>query len=640
MSDQGRSRGRGAIQRRSAAIFLGLLLGIGFAMTWPRGAHAGDAACRGDGSGQDIFCQALDASFLLNLSDGTKVVALETLQPRQTPAAIVRVAQIDRSYQVVANGSPPAPTFISQIHNAPGWRHSTSYTSRTGPFTRVVNGPGWDEPSDSYKPGQPLNAYQLTSAGSCTSAGSGGPAGTGSNITDGTCTWKYLSPVDYISITGWTFDNRPYKSGTAYLYGDYVVTGSPLRAYEQFNPAGCTSAVAPTGTASGSGTVFATSDGCQWKYWADVLYSSGKSFIPTQRYPIPKKINATSEMKANHEAQLWNDREYVAGQLGEAVPIRVQAHFDYTQDAFPYDWEGGGPTCTICYRIILMPAPGESFVDTLTPSDPLTGYDPTKGVAIRNSTNSVLTDGFSIRDNSVDLIGLQIKSEHGNGVGGGQTHSGNDVTVRHSIVEGGTIADAGTAAINLDTHMLVENSLVVAHGIFGIREDYPGTILHSTLINPDRVPNSIAIEVVLRWFFTGETVSNTAIFGFAHVAGSTSNPEATDGMRWFGTHNITDAPVGDHGSLSLGREGTATVRILPGTVYGSSAAAAFRAFPGDYRLPASSPLIGTGSAHGPFRPACGEKDRSCPPLYTFDTPDIIGTARPQAGRYDIGAWQR
>ena len=220
----------------------------------------------------------------------------------------------------------------------------------------------------------------------------------------------------------------------------------------------------------------------------------------------------------------------------------------------------------ICYRIILMAAPGESFVDTLTPSDPLTGYDPAKGVAIRNSTNSVLTDGFSIRDNCVDLIGLQIKSDHGNGVGGGQTHSGNDVTVRHSIVEGGAISDAGTAAINLDTQMLVENSLVVAHGIFGIREDYPGTILHSTLINPDRVPNSIAIEVVLGWVFTGETVSNTAIFGFAHVAGSTSNPEATDwtGMRWFGTHNITDAPVGDHGSLSLGREGTATVRILPG----------------------------------------------------------------------------
>jgi hypothetical protein len=188
--------------------------------------------------------------------------------------------------------------------------------------------------------------------------------------------------------------------------------------------------------------------------------------------------------------------------------------------------------------------------------------------------------------------------------------------------------------------MLVENSLVVAHGVFGIKEDYPGTILHSTLINPDHVPNSIAIEVTLAWLFTGETVSNTAIFGFAHVAGSTANPDATDwtAMRWFGTHNITDAPAGDHGGLSLGRDGTATARMLPGTVYGGSAAAAFKAFPGDYRLAASSPLIGAGNAHGPFSPSC-QTGKSCPPQFTFDTPDIIGTARPQAGRYDIGAWQ-
>ena len=612
MSDQRRFQGYGTMQR-NAAKFLGLLLGIGAAIASPRAAQA----------------------------DGTKIAALETFPPHHAPAAILRVAGTDRRYQMAASGAAKAQTTMSQIHNAPGWQHTHTYTSRTGPYTRVVNGPGWDEATDTYRPGQSLDAYQLTSDGSCTSARSGGPTGTGANIADGTCTWKHLSAVDYISITGWAFDNKPWKSGTAYLYGDYVVNASPLRAYELVNPTGCTSTVAPTGTASGSGLAFTTSDGCQWKYWADVLYSSGKSYIPTQRYLTPAKLEATYQAKGNHAAQLWNDREYVAGQNGEAVPIRVQAHFDYTQDNFPYDWEGNGSVCSsVCYRLIIMAAPGESFVDSLTPADPLTGYDPAKGVAIRNSVTSLLSDGFSIRDNSIDLIGLQIKSDHGNGVGGGQTHSGNDVTVRHSIVEGGTPSDVATAAINLDTSMLLENSLVVAHGVFGIREDYPGTIVHSTLVNPDRVPNSIAIEVTLAWIFTGETVSNTAIFGFAHVAGSTANPEATDwtGMRWFGTHNITDAPAGDRGSLSLGRDGTATARILPGTIYGSSAAAAFKAFPGDYRLAASSPLIGAGSAHGPLSASC-QTGKSCPPQFTFDTPDIIGTARPQAGRYDIGAWQ-
>ena len=63
-------------------------------------------------------------------------------------------------------------------------------------------------------PVRPLDAYQLISTGTCTSASSGGPSGTGASIKDGTCTWKYLSNVDYISITGWAFDNRPWKSGT------------------------------------------------------------------------------------------------------------------------------------------------------------------------------------------------------------------------------------------------------------------------------------------------------------------------------------------------------------------------------------------------------------------------------------------
>jgi hypothetical protein len=129
--------------------------------------------------------------------------------------------------------------------------------------------------------------------------------------------------------------------------------------------------------------------------------------------------------------------------------------------------------------------------------------------------------------------------------------------------------------------MLVENSQAVAYGIFGVREDCPGTIQHSTLVNPDHVPNSIAIEVGSTWLFAGESVSNSAIFGFARAAGSTSSPDATngEGMRWSGMHNITNAPVGDHGALSLGRDGTATARILPGTAYGRSAAGCVQGLP-------------------------------------------------------------
>jgi hypothetical protein len=540
--------------------------------------------------------------------------------------------------QTVLHGQQPYPgrTVVSEIHNAPGWQPLHSYTYHIRPYTRIVNGPGWKASSGTFNPGEALNAYQLTSTGTCTSGDRGGPRSTDDNIIDGTCTWRYLSHVDYISITGWAFDNQHWKRDTAYLYGDYIVSGSPLRAYEQVNSAGCRSVIGPTGTASGSGTTFPTTDGCQWRYWADVLYSSEKSYIPTQRYLTPGKLTATDQMKANYEAEIWNDREYVAGKNGEATPIRLQAHFDYTQDGFPYSAEGDGISCNlVCYHFIVAAAPGESFADSLTTATPLTGYDPKNGVAIRNPTMR-LTDGFEIRDNYVDLIGLQLKSDLGIGVGGGETHGGNSVTIRNSLVEGGSRSDA---AINLDTSMLVANSLVVAHGLYGIVEDYPGTVLHSTLVNPDRVTNSVAIEVGLDWMFLGETVSNTALFGFAHAAASTANPKATDwrGITWLGGNNATDAMVGDSGSLPFGR-GVATVGMLPKTLYGISAAAAFRSFPGDYRLASRSPLIGTGSAFGAFNPAC-KSGKPCSAIFTFDSPDIIGTLRPQAKHYDIGAWQ-
>ena len=85
-------------------------------------------------------------------------------------------------------------------------------------------------------------------------------------------------------------------------------------------------------------------------------------------------------LNADYEASLWYDREYVAGKNGEAAPIRIQDHNDYRE-------EGGvlqGCQLLPCHHIIIAAAPGESFSDRLTPSGPLSGYDQTNGVAIRN----------------------------------------------------------------------------------------------------------------------------------------------------------------------------------------------------------------------------------------------------------------
>jgi hypothetical protein len=74
-------------------------------------------------------------------------------------------------------------TLTVNLHNCAGWAASTAY---------IVG----DRRSNSSSP---VKAYQCITAG--TSAGSGGPTGTGASITDGGAIWKYLSAVDYTTLT-------------------------------------------------------------------------------------------------------------------------------------------------------------------------------------------------------------------------------------------------------------------------------------------------------------------------------------------------------------------------------------------------------------------------------------------------------
>jgi hypothetical protein len=545
--------------------------------------------------------------------------------------AVSRAVQIAENVSVDRQQPPPGPIVVSQIHNAPGWQPSHTYTFATGLYTRVVSGPGWNPMNGSYNSGQTLDAYQLISTGTCTSASRGGPSGTGSSIKDGTCTWKYLSNVDYISITGWAFDNQPWKSGTLYHYFDYVVSDSPLRAYALVDDS-CTSTVAPTGTGSATKSKIVTSDGCQWLYRADVIYTSAKSYVPTEA-TTSKNLAMTLMLHASYQAQLWNDREYVAGQNGEVSPIRTQDHNDYRH-------EGGvilGCTSSPCYHIVITAAPGESFRDSLTPSDPLAGYDPSKGVAIRNSRPSQWPyepAGVDVHDNYFDLIGLQIKSVHGAAVNG-LTSFGNAMTIRDCILDGGS----SHAAVTTDTSSVLANSLVISHAPVGVILKYPGFVLHSTIVTLDHAANSVGIETGNKWIFNNTTVSNTAIFGFTHAVG-----HLQAGTAWSpnSSNNMTDAPAGDSGMVPwpYGNPTQTTVDLLPGTSYGVSIASAFVKPGSDWRLSSASPLRGAGSAFGTFAIYCGLRNPSCPQrmTYNFDTPNIIGTTRPQAGRYDIGAW--
>lgn len=554
------------------------------------------------------------------------------------------------------------PIIVSQIHNAPGWQPDHRYSYAFGPYTRVVNGPGWTAENRSYNPGQPLNAYQLTSPGHCTSAASGGPSGTGTAIKDGTCTWKYLSRVDYISITGWAFDSPRWEKGKTYHRFDFVTYGSPLRAYTLAGRS-CVSVVPP----SGGGTAFpkawhdlgkvlqkvglseqdrgeaqtVTEGGCHWKYTADILYSSERSYIPTVKFPGPRNV-ATIQMHANYEAILWNDREYIAGKNGEHLPIVLGNHEN--------NWHGGGEGGGLrgceapavggkrsgqCYRFIITAAPGESFADS---PDPVTRFDPSKGVAIYNdhtyryrASPAALVSG----DPFVDIIGLQLKSVHGPAF-----LSWNNDTVRSSILEGGS-SDKWThqAALWLDAGpCVVANSLIISHGPIGVAFKYPGILLHDTIVHSGGEGN-VAVVTWNKWVFDNTVVTDTAMFGFRHAG---AGVEKGTSFSTRSTANVTDAPVGDSGRAHWSNgSAIATVSVIPGTQYGSSVAAAFVEPDHDWRPKSEGPLIGTGRPFGPFSTFCSLRHPHCANkmVFDFDTPDIVGTPRPQAGRYDIGAWQ-
>ena len=376
------------------------------------------------GLGAPAWCQALPPASTFNGDvrrgpDGSIVAApsappagerapAAAPQPSTAPPQMPPAAVAPASSAVV----PPttAAIIVSNIHNAPGWEPNAHYS--TG--NRTVNGLGWTPGSPgSYTSGAGLNAYQLTS-GACTSAPRGGPTGIGASISDGTCTWKYLSSVDYVSITGWAFDNVSWTPNTSYLFQDYVVSGSPPRAYRA--QAACRSgAIAPIGT----GTNF-DDGGCLWNYYATITYSSQKSYIPTQRYLSGAGGRApTVQMTENHTALLWNDREYMAGLNGENDPILLQAHNDFSDDNTNAETAPAcshlgkhWPHCSVdgtVPTLTLRAAPGESFRDNPNVQSNSLAYNPVNGVAIHSrSPHGAREDGSAVHFNDTGVAFIAI----------------------------------------------------------------------------------------------------------------------------------------------------------------------------------------------------------------------------------------
>jgi hypothetical protein len=589
---------------------------------------------------------------------------------------------------VQVSGTTGIPPAVSQIHNAPGWHTSTNYSyTATKPYVRVVAGAGWTPSTSTYNPRQPLNAYQLdvSSPVPCTSASSGsGPSGTGTLIADGTCKWNYVSVVDYVTLTGWQFDNVPWAAGKFYPFGTVVTSDTPLRAYGQ-NAAFCVSASgsAPTGS---TGTTIPASppapapewesglkytvyaDGCQWVPLELITYTSGRNPpMPVQHFFPSTSTAGFTQLNTAYVGELWNDRIYQPGALSEKANWLVSEYHKsvmnveyppfnaYVAPCFESGTLPTGVPAGQC-RIILTVAPGEGFASSMTASTPLSStiISTANGVELYAGGTPIGANfdaaAYTSADKGTYVIGLQLQATNGPAYSGQSAHS-DDETILDSILDGGpTVSGGESSAVACDAGCVIANNLIIARGAGGVSLKYPGYVLWNTIVCPSGACN-YGVGTANTWNLQPTTVANSTIFGFAHAGtnvqydGRVPPFSNTTGPGGGGrsSANYTDAPVGDSGTANWLGYTNAPVVPIPGTTYGSTASAVFVNPGSDYRPKVGGPLIGGAAAYGTFWSYCsaGTNPWSCAngvagEHFTLDTPNFIGVARPHNGHYTIG----
>ena len=327
----------------------------------------------------------------------------------------------------------------------------------------------------------------------------------------------------------------------------------------------------------------------------------------------------------------------------------MQNHNSLHNDSVAPDYTGGSNP------IYITAAPGEDFGTTLAANRavPLGGYDANNGAGIRNSNGR---PAICIQDNSVWMQKLQFKSSgdaalDGMGFACGATwRSCNNCRVERSIAEADGEDTYSVLQFGADT--VISNSLILTPGKVGITFDYPGYLWNSTIINTGSQKNTVGVQSSYNWVFTcGVTYIANAVFGFntefAAMKPTVPNTCANtlDQLTVNGSGNVTDAQSGSSPDGTwFGGPPVTHAYTHPGTTYNVSGSSAFVAYPGNYRISQSSALYGAGRAIGDvdlcvsfagWRSPSGSESPACH-LHP-DAIDAVGHARPQSGRYDVGA---
>lgn len=260
-----------------------------------------------------------------------------------------------------------------------------------------------------------------------------------------------------------------------------------------------------------------------------------------------------------------------------------------------------GHTTTSTFTITLTAATGQSFVDNANVQTNALTYNQANGVGINGS--SAYNAALDIHDNYVTLSRLQIKNPLTGTYPTTLKLNGNE-TVSQCIIDGASSAQIIDAFGYSGTNNLVTNTLIIHRANAG--KSYwcnGGNVLANvTLACPsDFTSSNTAIAIDSNYgAFTG---TNLAIFGYKTVAAGTSS------TRTFTTcmSSATTVPTGVTGSEVFANQ------FVNVTSSGS-----------DFRLKSGANCIDAGTTD------------------TTDIPsaiDIVGTARPQGSKWDIGCWE-
>jgi hypothetical protein len=489
--------------------------------------------------------------------------------------------------------------------------------------------------------------------------------------------------VGVYSLRNWNSVSAPSTTMTS-TYGSLAVTVQPTKHQLASPTTGILDMLSSASMAAGNvgndqqgGTKIIAGSGSAWA--VNISQTVGSAANPVTFY-LGDLANADVGTTAVYHAQLWNDREYVSGQNGEAGALTIWNHNWAYNDAvtghLPQALRNASCPDRWGCLFFIEAAPGEGFGDTFAadPSLPLTGYNANNGVALRG----VGTAALLLKDNAFAMKRLQLSSNMSSATLAPERGC-NNCFWEHNILEGGTggqLPYSPDAVTNCGAGCFWQNNLFIVRGALGVAADYGGAFYNNTFVCRAASPCWSPMDNTWNWANSdGMAIYGNAVFGFQHFTTANFYGNGWTGdCTWncatvMGTNNATDLPATEGKDFPASHKGVDyALPFYTGSAFNSAfyrgptpicgflsngkptagvcealrsvaPNTAFVSWPDNLRINPTGPLIGAGAAYDRCAlPPNGFLTAYCT-IVPVNTPDLFGTARPQSGRYDIGAVQ-